>query len=313
MTISKANQVVLNCLVCCSDPILSVASSHVTYPLVFSQVSYRSNRHTIKCVQTPPTSRSHSLCPSRLHSHAIARDRPRLSFPLRLPINTMTPPISTGFQALCFLPEDPPHRMKSPPLSSTVSKFMRLNQTSPLNTFSTLLPPQRSIPPPNQLFPPSIEFTLPLHNESTLPLSSQILPPTQRSSPLPSSRLPPQSATLLPPPSSNSCKKEYLRRTINKHQLFWAKKLVNYIRKSRKKIGKLYPKIKVNYIRKTREKIRQLQTNAACNGVPRKNTIYSLKIDKNNSNLTDAFASFENNFAMKFLINYFLTGPAQFA
>ena len=112
----------------------------------------------------------------------------------------MTPPVSTSNQVPCFLPEDPPHRMKSPP--STVSTLMRLNQTSPLITFSTLLPPQRYFPLLNQLLPSSIDFTRPPLNVSTLPPSFQMLPPTQRFSPLPLSILPRPSATLLPPPST---------------------------------------------------------------------------------------------------------------
>ena len=139
-----------------------------------SQVSCRSTCHTIECVLTPPTSRSYWLHPSCLYSHAIARDLPRLLLPLRLSINTMTPPVSTSNQIPCFLPEDPPHRMKSPPPPSTVSTLVRLNQTSPLITFSTLLPPQRYFPPLNQLLPSSIDSTRPPLNVSTLPPSFQM-------------------------------------------------------------------------------------------------------------------------------------------
>ena len=75
-----------------------------------SQVSRHFPGHIIECVLTPPTSHSHSLRPSCLFGHAIARVHHRLSLPLRLSTNTMTPSVSTGFQALCFLPEDPSQR-----------------------------------------------------------------------------------------------------------------------------------------------------------------------------------------------------------
>ena len=78
-----------------------------------SRLSYQVSRHftghTIVYVLTPPTCHSYSLHPSRLFSHAIAHVRPRLPLSLRLPINTIAPLVSPGFQALCFLLEDPPH------------------------------------------------------------------------------------------------------------------------------------------------------------------------------------------------------------
>lgn len=94
-------------------------------------------------------------------------DHPRRTLPFRIRLNTMTTPVSPRFHAPCFLPKDPPHRTKihSPP--STVSTFLLLNQTPQLNTVSTLLPLQRSLPPCNQL-PSNSSFLIVCHFRSTV-------------------------------------------------------------------------------------------------------------------------------------------------
>ena len=83
-------------------------------------------------------------------------------------MNTMTTPVSPGFQASCFLSKDPPRRMKTLPPPSTLSKLPPLNQTHPLSTISTLRPPQRSLPPPchQMMLPPNIETPLPPNIET---------------------------------------------------------------------------------------------------------------------------------------------------
>ena len=84
---------------------------------LLSQVSCHSVGRTFGCVHAPstnqstlPTFYSHSLCPSYLNIPAIVRVSPRLSPFCRLRTTTMTSPVPTCFQVLCFLPEDPPHR-----------------------------------------------------------------------------------------------------------------------------------------------------------------------------------------------------------
>ena len=146
---------------------------------LLSQVFRRFTGHTTEYALAPPTSYSHSLFTSRPLGHATARVRSHLFSPRCLSINTMTPSVSTGFQARCFLPEDPPpHRRITSPSTTT------------------------KLPPYNQLPLPSIESTLPPPNVSTLPPSFQILPLAQRSTPPCPLILPPPSATFTPPLST---------------------------------------------------------------------------------------------------------------